>query len=82
MPPEHRAKSDKLFLGALFVFLGLYLTLIVAMLVADASFTGPGDFWEALQSEEIRYATILSLVTATLTAILSVWFAVHEAEEK
>ncbi len=72
----HRAKSDKLFLGALFVFLGLYVSLIVAMLAADASFTAPGDLWEAMQSEEIRYATMLSLVTATLTAILSVWFAV------
>ena len=39
----HRAKSDRWFLGALFVFLGLYVGLIVAMLAADASFTAPGD---------------------------------------
>jgi molybdate transport system permease protein len=72
----HRAGADTAFLAALFVFLGLYVALIVAMLVADASFTSPADLWEAIRSDEIQSAAVLSLVTATLSAILSVWFAV------
>ena len=74
--PPHRAPSDRPFLIALVAFLCLYVLLIVAMLGADASFTTPDDLWAAMRSPEIRYATTLSLVTATLTAILSVWFAV------
>ena len=74
--PPHRAPSDRPFLIALVAFLFLYVLLIVAMLGADASFTTPDDLWAAMRSPEIRYATTLSLVTATLTAILSVWFAV------
>jgi molybdate transport system permease protein len=54
---------------------GTYLVLVVAMLLADASFTSPGHLWSALQSREIRYAIRLSLITCSLTAILSVWVA-------
>ncbi len=46
------------------------------MLVADASFTDIGALREAAASPEIRHATWLSFTTATITAILSVWFAI------
>jgi molybdate transport system permease protein len=53
----------------------LYLVLILAMLVADASYTSPQHFWEALQSREIRYAIRLSLWSCTVTTLLSVCVA-------
>jgi len=50
--------------------------LIVAMLLADASFTSPKHLWQALQSPEIRYSIKLSLLSCSLTALMSVWVAV------
>ena len=69
-------RSDRAFLLCLGVIGSVYLILIVAMLVADASFTAPRHFWHALQSPEIRYAIKLSLISCTLTTILSLWVAV------
>src|SRR5882724_10896991 len=67
--------SDRAFLIGLAVIGGSYLFLIVAMLVADASFTTPARVWESLRSPEIRYSIKLSLITCSLTALLSVWVA-------
>jgi len=50
--------------------------LIVAMLVAQASFTTPDHLLKALDSEDIRYAIRLSLLSCSLTTILSLWVAV------
>jgi molybdate transport system permease protein len=55
---------------------GLYVLLIVAMVVADASFTSPQHLWRALGSREIQYAIKLSLISCSIAAILSVWVAV------
>lgn len=54
----------------------LYVVLILAMLVADASFTSPAHLLRALRSPEIRYAIKLSLISSTITTILSLWVAV------
>jgi molybdate transport system permease protein len=70
------ARSDLAFLLALGILGGLYLFLIVAMLVADASFTSPRHLWQALSSPEIQFAVRLSLVSCTVTTILSLWVAV------
>ncbi len=70
------AKSDAPFLGALWVIAAFYVIMISALLIADASFTTPGDFLETLNSPEIRYAMKLSLFTCTLSTILSLWVAV------
>ncbi len=67
---------DRLFLAGLGTFLGAYVLLIVAMLVADATFTSPAAVMAALEREELRFAFRLSFLTSTATAILSVWFAV------
>ncbi|WP_242132470.1 ABC transporter permease [Aestuariivivens marinum] len=53
-----------------------YIILIVAMMVADMSYTSPGHIFEALKSKEIQYAIKLSLITCTVTMILSVMVAV------
>jgi molybdate transport system permease protein len=71
-----RARSDAPFLISLGLIGGLYLLLIVAMLVADASYTSPGHLLEALQSEPIQFAIWLSLISCSITTILSVWVAV------
>ncbi|MBN1341674.1 MAG: ABC transporter permease [Phycisphaerae bacterium] len=73
--PRH-VGSDAPFLVALCVLGGVYLLLIGAMLVADASFTTPRHLIAALGSREIQYAIRLSLISCSLTAILSLWAAV------
>ena len=70
------AGANARFYAALGLIGGLYIALIVAMLVADCAFFEPGAFWAALQSEDIRYAIKLSLVSCFVTTILSVWVAV------
>ncbi len=68
--------SDLGFVLALALIGSLYAGLIVAMLVADAAFTTPDHLLQALSSREIRFATRLSLMSSSVTAILSVWVAV------
>jgi molybdate transport system permease protein len=68
-----RVHSDAPFLVALAVLGGVYVVLIAAMLLAQASFTSPEDLLAALGSEEIQYAIKLSLYSCTLTTILSLW---------
>ncbi|MDG2123895.1 MAG: ABC transporter permease [Verrucomicrobiales bacterium] len=58
------------------VVAGAYLTFIVAMLVATAAYSEPGDFFQALESREIRYSLFLSLVTCSVTGVLSLLLAV------
>jgi molybdate transport system permease protein len=74
--PRTHPRSDLPFFLALGVLGGLYLALIVALLVADASYTSPSHLWQALASREIRYAVKLSLLSCSITAILSLWVAV------
>lgn len=73
---ETRTPSDIPFYAALVVLSGVYILLIVGMLAAKVSFTSPGHLWAALDSEEIRYAIKLSLVSCTLTTILALWVSV------
>ena len=54
----------------------MYVVLILAMVVADLSYTTPDRLWEALRSPEIRYAIKLSLVSCLVTTVLSLWVAV------
>lgn len=75
-PQAHRPPADWPFLLLLGVVGGFYVALIVALLVADASFTTPGHLLGALKSPEIRYAVWLSLISCTITAILSLFVAV------
>ena len=53
-----------------------YVLFIVAMLVATAVHSTPGDLLSALQSREIQHSIYLSLLTCSLTAVLSVVAAV------
>jgi molybdate transport system permease protein len=71
-----REKSDLPFHLALAVISGFYVLMILAMLVADAAYTTPGNFLSALKTPEIRYSIRLSLISCTLTTLLSLWVAV------
>jgi len=71
-----KPRSDFGFFLGLAILCGVYVCLIVLMLVADASYTAPGELWAALDSPEIRYAIALSLLSCSITTILSLWVAV------
>ncbi len=71
-----RAPSDLPFTLGLGLLGGVYVVLIAAMLLADASFTTPDQLARALASPEIQYAIRLSLISCSLTAIFSLWVAV------
>jgi molybdate transport system permease protein len=71
-----RTGSDLPFFATFTTLSVAYVLLIVALLVADVSYTSFADLLEALESEEIRYSIRLSFVSCTITAILSVWFAI------
>ncbi len=69
-------RADRAFFLALYLLGGVYVVLILALLVADASFTSPGALIQALRNREIRYAIRLSLLSCSLTTLLSLWVAV------
>ncbi len=70
-----RASSRTLFLC--FALLGgAYIALLLAMLIADASFTSPGHILAALKSPEIQFAIRLSLYSCSVSAFLSLLVAV------
>ncbi len=75
-PEPRRIRSDAPFVLGLSILGGLYVLLIIALVVADASFTSPQHLWQALGSREIRYSIQLSLLSCSVAAILSVWVAV------
>lgn len=71
-----RVPSDVPFFTALLLLSASYALLLLGMLVAMGSFTSPVHLWAAVQSEEIIYATRLSLLSCSMAAIWAVWVAV------
>ncbi len=69
-------RRDWPFFAGLSILSGAYVLLIVAMLVADLSFTTPHHLLQALGSPELQYSIKLSLISCTLTTLLSLWVAV------
>ena len=74
--PVPAGATDRWFYACLGLLGGVYALLILALLVADASFTSPGAVFRALANREIRYAIKLSLISCSLTTLLSLWAAV------
>lgn len=68
--------SDRAFLRGLVVLGGGYVLLIVLMLLADVFYTSPVQLVKALATPEIRFAVWLTLLTASISALLSVLVAV------
>jgi molybdate transport system permease protein len=74
--PPYRPPSDvPLFIG-LGIISGAYILLITALLAADAFYTSLGDIGRTLQEPTVRYSIMLSLVSCSVTALLSVIVAV------
>lgn len=74
--PPGASGRDRVFFTCLWILGGVYLVLILAMLMADLTYTSPSHFLQALRSPEIRYSIRLSLLSCTLTTVLSLWVAV------
>jgi len=55
---------------------GVYLFFLLAMLAATASYSVPEDLLKALGAREIQHSILLSLITCSITAILSLLVAV------
>ena len=55
---------------------GIYIFLVVAMLVAEGTFSSPQALMTALQSRNLQYSIRLSLLTCTVTTILALWVSV------
>ncbi|MAG57119.1 MAG: molybdenum ABC transporter permease [Planctomycetes bacterium] len=72
----HTVGSDKPFFGVMVALGSVYVLLVGAMLVADASFTTWDHIADALSRKEIRYAIWFSLLSCTLTTILALWAAI------
>lgn len=55
---------------------GLYLFFLLAMLFATAVYSSPSDLLKAMGSREIQHSVLLSLITCSITALLSLLVAV------
>lgn len=75
-PATPRVRSDLPFYIALGLLGGLYVGLIIALLVADLTYTSVGDLRRAFTAPEIRSAVWLSLLSCTAAAIMAVWVGV------
>lgn len=68
--------SDKPFFACLLALGGVYAGLIVLLLLADVAYTDRESLLVALSSKEIRYSIILSLISCSISAVLSLWVSV------
>ncbi len=74
--PKRRVVRDWPFWWIVGAITTTYLLLIGGMILATAGYSTPADWWSAMGSREIQYALVLSLVTCTVTALLSLILAV------
>lgn len=68
--------SDKPFFACLLALGGFYAGLIMLLLLADVAYTDRESLLASLSSREIRYSIILSLVSCSISAVLSLWVSV------
>jgi molybdate transport system permease protein len=71
MTDTHRAGPNWPFWVTIAAVTTAYLAFLLGMLAATATYSSPHHWLRALHSREIQYATGLSLVTCTITALLS-----------
>jgi molybdate transport system permease protein len=78
VPITHRTAGSgfSFFWALLALIAGTYLLFIVSLLVATATYASPGDLVKAMESREIQFSVVLSLLTCSVTALLSLLIAV------
>ncbi len=69
-------RHNAIFFGSLGTLTGAYVLLLVAMIAAMFSFTSLDDLTSVFDDPNIRYATALSLISCTISALLSLWVAI------
>ncbi len=70
-----RVSSDAPFFAALWAIGGVYLLLVLAMLVADASYTTPTKLVAAMADPAVRAAALLTLASVSIATILGLLVA-------
>jgi len=65
-----------LFSVGVFAFLVVFLVMVLALVIADVSYSNVGALREVLRSREIRAAVVLSLWSSALTTVIAIIFAV------
>mgnify|MGYP000333084744 FL=1 len=75
-PAARRVGSDFPFYAGLIVLGGTYFFLLLAMLIADLFYTSPDHLLAALRKPAIQYSIVLSLISCSITALISLWVAV------
>lgn len=73
---QPQVSSDLPFFSGLLGFGGLYLLLIVSIILANTSYISWPDITTAVSSPEIQSSLKLTFLTCTISAILSLFFAV------
>lgn len=68
-----RVPSDAPFFACFAVIGGTYVLLILAMLLAQVTYTSPQHLLHAISSPEVQYAIRLSLLSCAITTILALW---------
>ncbi len=74
--PPRLPVADRLFWLLLWAVVLGYAAFMVALIAATAGYANPGTIVASLNTPEIRYSIMLSLITCTITAILSLLLAV------
>ena len=73
---HRKVRSDIPFYSGLFGFIALYLLLILSIVLANASYVTWPDIQAAISSQAIQSSLKLTFLTCTISAILSLLFAV------
>ena len=76
IPKPYHPGSDKPFLWGLVILGGSYALIIALMIAADVAYVDADSMLAALNSPEIRFSIVLSLVSCSLSTIFSLWVAV------
>jgi molybdate transport system permease protein len=75
VPQVRRRRSDVPFFLVMSGLSSCFILLIVLLLAADLMFTTPGEFKAALLKPEIQAAFLLTILSCSVAAILSIWVA-------
>ena len=74
-----RALGDRVFADWVWGSFALYAGWLLLVVVACLVYAGVGNIADALVSEELRFATRLSLLTATISTLLSLLIGIPSA---